>query len=168
MSAYDDNPAPLLLAMYRRILSAGAIAPDLLNPALAVDIAGFRRYRGDWIGAVVTPWFLRLFVLPGGGELWRDVAPGERLQLEFPAGQLEFVAEAAPGAEVPACLYCPLLPSVSELASQDAALEIAMAAFTTLFSPLAAVADEAAAPAAGEPAAPVDRRGFFRRLAGRT
>ena len=105
MNAYNDNPAPLLLAMYRRLADAGEIAPDLCNPALAVDIAGFRRYRGDWIGAVVTPWFLRLFLLPGGGELWRDVPPGERLLLEFPARQLEFVAEATAGAEVPSSLY---------------------------------------------------------------
>ena len=167
MTAYADNPAPLLLAIYRRLAEACEIAPDLRNPALAVDIAGFRRYRGDWIGAVVTPWFLRLFVLPGGGELWREVAPGERLLLDFPAGQLAFVGEATPGGEVPAALYCPLLPSVSALASQEAALEFAMTAFTTLFSPpapepTAAVADERPAPP------PVtDRRGFFRRLAGR-
>lgn len=166
MNAYNDNPAPLLLAMYRRLADAGELAPDLCNPALAVDIAGFRRYRGDWIGAVVSPWFLRLFVLPGGGELWRDLPPGERLLLEFPAGQLEFVAEATPGAEVPTCLYCPLLESVAPIASQDAALELAMNAFTTLFSPPApaepALTDERPAPP------PVtDRRGFFRRLAGR-
>lgn len=172
MTAYDDNPAPLLLAMYRRLAATGEIAPARRNPALAVDIAGFRRYRGDWIGAVVTPWFLRLLVLPGGGELWREVAPGERLLLEFPAGQLAFVGEATAGAEVPACLYCPLLPSVSELASQDAALEIAMAAFTTLFSPAPPIsaADAPAAAESGEHPEPpplTDRRGFFRRLAGR-
>ena len=168
MTAYDDNPAPLLLAMYRRLADAGEVAPECVNPALAVDIAGFRRYRGDWIGAVVTPWFLRLFVLPGGGELWRAVAPGERLLLEFPAGQLEFVADATPGAEVPACLYCPLLESVSPIASQEAALELAMSAFTTLFSPPPAAASAAATTAERpDPPPATDRRGFFRRLAGR-
>ena len=167
MNAYNDNPAPLLLAMYRRLADAGEIAPDLCNPALAVDIAGFRRYRGDWIGAVVTPWFLRVFVLPGGGELWRDIPPGERLPLEFPAGQLEFVAEATPGAEVPSSLYCPLLESVAPLASQEAALELAMNAFTTLFSPPMPAEPAVTADERPQPPPVTDRRGFFRRLAGR-
>ena len=168
MTAYNDNPAPLLLAMYRRLAGTGEAGREPWNPALAVDIAGFRRYRGDWVGAVVTPWFLRLFVLPGGGELWRAVAPGERLLLEFPAGQLEFVADATPGAEVPACLYCPLVDSVAGISAQDAALELAMAAIATLFSPPPAAASAAATTAERpDPPPATDRRGFFRRLAGR-
>jgi [NiFe] hydrogenase assembly HybE family chaperone len=177
-TAWADNPAPQLLAMYRRIERAGVPGLDRHNPNLAVDIAGFRRYRGDWIGAVVTPSFIRLFVLPGGGELWCDLAAGERLQVDFPAGELELIADCLPGAEVPAFLYCPLLASVADVATQEAALELAMAAIATLFSPPVLLANEsdagasqegletAAGGAAGTPPV-IDRRAFFRRLARR-
>jgi [NiFe] hydrogenase assembly HybE family chaperone len=175
---WESNPAPQLLAMYRRIERAGMPGLDCHNRNLAVDIAGFRRYRGDWIGAIVTPWFIRLFILPGGGELWRDLTAGERLPVDFPAGELEFIADYTPGAEVPAFLYCPVLASVADVVAQEAALDVAMAAIATLFSPPAPLANQSGAGAsdqaaetaavkpAGEPPV-IDRRAFFRRLARR-
>ena len=165
---YQDNPAPLLLAMYRRIGQEAMPENVPINPALSVDIAGFRRYRGDWLGAVLTPWFIRIFLLPGGGELWRDLAAGEKLRVEFPAGDLEFIAEHDPNAEVPARFYCPVFAAVEGIATQEAALSLAMEAFNSLFSPTSP-ATLTTAPEANTATErpPVDRRGFLRRLVGR-
>lgn len=176
---HADNPAPLVLAMYRRIWEATMRDLDFVNHALDVDIAGFRRYRGDWVGAVITPWFVNLYVLPGGGELWRDLGAGERAKLPFPVGELEFIADYDPTAEIPAALYCPLLAPVTALKSQAEAVQMALDALETLFSPAVAAPVE---PAASVPPSPVTetslpattaessvppRRAFLRRLAGR-
>ncbi|HEX5803269.1 MAG TPA: [NiFe]-hydrogenase assembly chaperone HybE [Azospira sp.] len=176
---HADNPAPQVLAMYRRIWETRMRDLDFVNRALEVDIAGFRRHRGDWVGAVITPWFVNLYVLPGGGELWHDLGAGERVKLPFPVGELEFIADYDPTAEIPAALYCPLLAPVTALKSQDEALRMAMDALETLFTPTVALPAEPAAPAAPEAVsdaqAPSDpaassvpsRRAFLRRLAGR-
>lgn len=172
---YQDNPAPLLLAMYRRLAQEPMQGNGVKNPVLSVDIAGFRRYRGDWLGAVVTPWFVRLFLLPGGGELWRELAQeqesnataDERLRVEFPAGDLEFLAEHDPSAEVPAFFWCPVFASVERIASQEEALTLAMATFNSLFNP-PPPAEQVDSPDLAESSkGPVDRRGFLRRLVGR-
>lgn len=174
---HADNPAPQVLAMYRRIWETTMRDLDFVNRALEVDIAGFRRHRGDWVGAVITPWFVNLCVLPGGGELWQDLGAGERVKLPFPVGELEFIADYDPGAEIPAALHCPLLAPVTALQSQDVALRMAMDALETLFTPAAASVE---APPSAMPAASSDvlppapspdpsvppRRAFLRRLAG--
>jgi [NiFe] hydrogenase assembly HybE family chaperone len=168
--AFTDNPAPQLLTMYRRLMQVASQFGEHANPALGVDIAGFRRYRGDWVGAIITPWFIRLIVLPGGGNLWRALPAGDKLRLEFPAGDLEVIADPLPDSKLPVSLYCPLTYSVKEIVSQEAAQEIAMAAINTLFSPPAQhpVAIAPANPLQAPDTAPptVDRRGFFRRLGG--
>jgi hypothetical protein len=76
---------------------------------------------GDWVGAVITPWFINLFILPGGGNLWSDRRSGERCQITFPIGPLEFIADDDPSAVVPAYQYCPLFAPPSQFASQAAA-----------------------------------------------
>jgi len=158
-AVHTDNPAPRVLARYRRWQATLASG----HPGLSVDIAGFRRYRGDWIGAVVTPWFVHLLLLPGGGELWRDLPADSTLRVGFPAGDLELLGERSDDPDLPATFFATILAPVDELANQDAALRTAMDALNLLFEP----------PLAGSPAhsitdrPPIDRRGFFRRLAGR-
>jgi len=176
---HADNPAPKILAMYRRIWETTMRDLDFVNHALEVDIAGFRRHRGDWVGAVITPWFVNLYVVPGGGELWCDLGAGERVKLPFPVGELEFIADYDPAAEIPAALYCPLLAPVSALKSQDEALRMAMDALETLFTPAAepvaaahasasvAAADAPTAAAVATDTSVPPRRAFLRRLAGR-
>lgn len=173
--ALAENPAPLLLAMYRRIWETSMRDLPFVNPALAVDVVGFRRFRGDWVGVVITPWFLNLFLLPGGGELWSDRPAGERGKVAFPVGELEFIADNDAGAEIPAHQYCPLFAPVTQFATQAAAEGAALAALEALFAPPPvaetppASAPPASAPPASAPpaAAPgVSRRAFFRRLVG--
>jgi len=156
---HTDNPAPRVLARYRRwqeTLASG-------HPGLSVDIAGFRRYRGDWIGAVVTPWFIHLLLLPGGGELWRELPADSPLRVGFPAADLELISERSDDPDLPASFFATILAPVDELADQDAALRTAMDALHLLFEP--PPPDTPASSTTDRP--PVDRRGFFRRLAGR-
>lgn len=122
---------------------------------------------GDWVGGVITPWFVNLFVVPGGGDLWSDRPAGERCRIVFPIGPLEFIADCDPSAEVPAYQYCPLFAPPGQFASQAAARAGAMAALDAMFGiPAPAVQGSAPLPAASQLSVPA-RRSFLRRVARR-
>lgn len=168
---YAENPAPQLEAMYRRVWETSMHDMPFVNNALSVAAIGFRRHEGDWVGAMITPWFLNLFILPGGGELWSDLASGERVKISFPVGTLEFIADYDPDGDIPAYQYCPLFAPVSQFASHEAAVSTAEEALAALFTaPEPAVAEAPVAEAAlseeGRTAIPA-RRAFLRGLAGR-
>lgn len=105
-----------------------------------------------------------LFLLPGGGNLWSDLASGERCHINFPIGPLEFIADYNVAAEVPAYQYCPLFAPPGQIVSQTAARAAATAALDALFhSPCA----EDPKPRSSDDAAPPPRRAFFRGIAKR-
>ena len=171
---HAEDPSATLEAHYRRVWDTSMHDMPFVNPALSVAAIGFRRHEGDWVGAVLTPWFLNLFVLPGGGTLWTDLASGDRVRIAFPVGELEFIADYDPGSTLPACQYCPLFAPVSQFVTQEAAVAAAEAALTALFAAPVVDAAEAAVPEkppvsqsanSGSDDVPA-RRAFFRRVAG--
>lgn len=168
-SPIADDPTPRLEAMYRRIWETSMHDMPWVNRALSVEVVGFRRWQGDWVGAVITPWFLNLFVLPGGGQLWSDRPSGERCNIALPAGELEFIADDDVSAEIPAYQYCALITQVSQFVTQEEARAAAEGALVALFSvpsepevvtppPVAVTSPEQPDPS---------RRAFFRRVARR-
>lgn len=158
-----DDPSAWLEAHYRRLATERAPDSAVVNPALQVAAIGFRRIAGDWLGVMVTPWFLNLFLLSGGGTLWGDIPAGQRRYLNLPCGTLQFVAEDDP--EIGPTQFCPLIAPATAIADMATARQVAADA-------LAAVFGEAGATSAGEPPASIERkdvsrRGFLRALAGR-
>lgn len=187
-----DNPEQRLEAMYLQIWATNMRDLPFVNSALSVEAVGFRRWQpastdhsdtdtaaltgaggaaspceqsGDWVGAVITPWFINLFVLPGGGNLWSDRPPGQRCHILFPIGPLEFIADHDPTAIVPAYQYCPLFAPPSQFASQAAARAAASAALEAmLMAPT--VADPRPGSGGTSPPKPDSaRRAFLRRFA---
>ncbi|RDE49283.1 MAG: [NiFe]-hydrogenase assembly, chaperone, HybE [Candidatus Accumulibacter meliphilus] len=125
---------------------------------------------GDWVGAVITPWFINLFILPGGGDLWSDRPSGERCHIVFPIGPLEFIADDDASAEVPAYQYCPLFAPPGQFGSQAAARAGAMAALNAMFATPVdqrSTSTAATAATAAPELLPPARRRFFRRVTGR-
>lgn len=166
-SIYTDNPSEHLVRHYRQVWQSGMQGMPFLNPHLDVAAIGFQQYRGDWVGAVITPWFLNLFILPGGGELWRDHASGDRVRISFPVGELEFIADLDPGSTLEACLYCPLVAPVNQFPDQQSAQDAAEAALQALLSPPPTAAPDAAEKGPQHAANPPPaRRAFFKRLTG--
>jgi len=159
----DDDPSAFLAAHYTKVWQERMRELPFINPALSVDTIGFIRHDGDWLGVVVTPWFLNLFLLNGGGHLWGDIPAGERRYLNLPCGTLQFIADDDP--EIGPYQYCPLIAPVDHLPDMASARQAAVDAMQALISqPPPPLAEPATPP---EPPAPVSRRGFFRRLAGK-
>lgn len=157
---------------YRNVWETRMADMPFVNPALSVAVVGFTRHRGDWLGVVVTPWFLNLFLISGGGELWGDIPAGERRYLELPCGTLQFIADDDP--DLGPYQYCPLIAPVSNVPDQATALKAAQDAMAAIFTPPpqpAETARESAAIETSESSQPANpppaRRAFFRRLAGK-
>ena len=178
--SYEHNPVPVIEAMYRRVWETSMHDMPFVNNALAVEAVGFTRHEGDWVGAVITPWSINLFLLPGGGSLWVDAASGDRVKVAFPVGTLEFIADYDPGGDIPAYQYCTLFAPVSQFTVHEAAVGAAEAALEALFT--AAPSPEDEAPLAMQNSVPntspaeipdqsvepiSTRRAFFKGLVGR-
>jgi [NiFe] hydrogenase assembly HybE family chaperone len=171
-----DDPSALLTRFYDRVWREQMHDLPFVNPALSVEAIGFQRYEGDWVGAMVTPWFLNIFLIPGGGTLWRDMPSGEQRTVAFPVGELDFIADNNPNPEAPitAYQYCPLMHPVQHLPDQATARQAARDAMAALMRPPpvpespaeAAVPEAAPAPAPAEPKPA--RRAFLRGIVGRS
>lgn len=161
--ARRDDPSAFLEAHYRQLWATQRDALPSPNESLQVAAIGFSRVDGDWLGVMVTPWFLNLMLLPGGGNLWGDIPAGQRRYLELACGTVQFIADD--DSELGPYQYCPLIAPVSAVADMATARQAALDAMATVATPPAPSVVEAM-PA--EPAQRnVSRRGFLRALTGR-
>jgi [NiFe] hydrogenase assembly HybE family chaperone len=140
-----------------------------VNQALGVELVGLHRWRGLWLGVLITPWFMNLILLPGDGgganddsppARWPAVRTGDYARFVFPAGVLSFLAGHE--GEAGDYLACSLFSPMFEFADHEAARQTAEACLAALFDTAASAepADEAQDGAAA-PAA-VSKRDFLR------
>jgi [NiFe] hydrogenase assembly HybE family chaperone len=164
-----DDPSALLVCFYDRVWREQMQDLPFVNPALSVEAIGFVRHEGDWIGAMVTPWFLNLLLLPGGGRLWADLPSGEQRCVSFPVGSLDFIADNNPNPDAPitAYQYCPLMHPVQHLPDQATARQAALDALAALMQPPSVPRQEALADAPPKDEPAPGRRAFLRGIAGK-
>lgn len=105
----------------------------IVNQALAVKTVGFRAWNGCWLGALVTPWFMNLVLLPGSDEDWSDMTSGARELIEFPSGTYEFVHMVRKG--LGPYKACSLFSPMFEFTTMLQATETAGAALAAIFDP---------------------------------
>lgn len=160
----EENPTAFLEAHYRHVWQTRRPDFPTVNVALAVELVGFARYEGDWLGVVITPWFLNLVLISGGGQLWGDIPAGERRYLNLPCGTMPFIADDDP--EIGSYQYCPLIASVDQLPNMATARLVAADAMATVFGAPQSREEKPPSPVAEEKPE-VSRRGFLRRLAGK-
>ncbi len=160
----DEDPTAFLEAHYRQVWQTRMHDLPFVNAALSVEAVGFASCQGDWLGVVITPWFLNLLLISGGGQLWGDIPAGERRYLNLPCGTLQFIADDDP--DIGPYQYCPLIAPVSGLADMAQARQAADDALKTILGQTVNAPQPTAAPGTEEKP-PVSRRAFFRRLAGK-
>ncbi len=154
---WPEDPSDALERHFARVARERMAGLDFLNPRVEVSVAECRRVAGDWLAALVTPWSIQLVLLPGGGSLWEDSAPGLRRRVRLPAGELVFIGDAGEAA-LPAYQYCPLVAPLDAALDTAAACAIASDALAAALT--AAVPTTAPSPAEGPPSP--SRRAFLR------
>ncbi|TAN68619.1 MAG: [NiFe]-hydrogenase assembly, chaperone, HybE [Methylobacter sp.] len=104
----------------------------VVNAALSVQAVGFNRFGEDWLGILITPWFMNLMLLPGPDSHWRTQPPGSKIDKRFPYGAFEFTL----GSELQLGIYalCSLFSPMLQFENQAAALAAAEAALQGLLA----------------------------------
>lgn len=129
----------------------------MLNPALSVEAVGFRPWSEHWLGILITPWFMNLWLMPRVASRWQPTAERQTRHYVFPAGVFEFIGGADPAlGDYQACsLFSPMF----EFEAQAAARETALAALDALFD---VGSRETTVPTRAEPVPPpVSKRAFL-------
>jgi len=156
-----------LHAAFERVHRERMTGLPFVNDALRVEAVGLRRWRGLWIGVLLTPWCMNLMLLPGAGAAgdddeavpWPRLVTGEYARFAFPAGEMSFLGGRE--AEAGDYLSCSLFSPMFEFADHETARQTAAACLMALFDP-AAAADPPGEPRADAAPAPVSKRDFLR------
>lgn len=163
--AARPDPSPLIERVFRGIEAERMRGLPFINPALAVEAVGFRRWDGRWLGVLITPWFMNLMLLPDAPAAWRSVRHGEYAGYTLPSGVYEFLSAHEPA--LGDYQSCSLFSPMFEFADQAGARATALAVLQALFDPAARAGLQGpgtapAGPLADESAAPVSKRDFLR------
>jgi [NiFe] hydrogenase assembly HybE family chaperone len=137
-----DHPGERLQAVFGRIATTRMAGVPLVNPALAVEAIGFRRWQlgaacaevGDgplWLGILLTPWFMNLLLLPAAVDALPAVPPGGSVPIALPGGTLPFLAGSEDG--IGDYRMCSLFSPLQQFADQDGARATAVEMLRLLF-----------------------------------
>lgn len=105
----------------------------LLNPALSVKALGFQRVNDDWLGALITPWFMNLLLLPAAKADWCDLPIGSQFERAFPYGVFTFTV--AHEVQLGTYAQCSLFSPMFQFQDQNAAITAARSALHALLAP---------------------------------
>jgi [NiFe] hydrogenase assembly HybE family chaperone len=104
----------------------------VVNAELSVQAIGFNRYNEDWLGILITPWFMNLMLLPDSHSAWRGQQPGTKIEKHFPYGVFEFTLGSE--TQLGAYALCSLFSPMFQFENQAAALTAAQAALQVLLA----------------------------------
>lgn len=159
----NRTPASLtaeLEATFERIRVERMADVPILNAALTVEAVGFvPRGEDEFVGVLITPWFMNLMLVPADPDRPVNESPGEKSLCSFPAGEFEFIAGFEEG--FGSFRMCSLFSPMFDFADHEAASQTAAAVLTGMMSP-----EEDASEAAPAASRSISRRDLFRQLAG--
>jgi [NiFe] hydrogenase assembly HybE family chaperone len=85
-----DDRIAALVDRFRRIGEANMKGLPIYNDQIEVEAVGFQPFGEGFIGALITPWFLNLILLPPEPRPWEPARIGAKFQVDLPGGQLPF------------------------------------------------------------------------------
>lgn len=123
---------------FQRIETERMAGIPILNRALRVEAVGLRRYADDWLGILVTPWFISAMLLPASAasEAGTEAADHQRAAVgsksvaRFPAGRFEMIHGRED--DLGPFSMCSLFSPVLEFADHASAVIAAEAALAAL------------------------------------
>jgi [NiFe] hydrogenase assembly HybE family chaperone len=122
----------------------------IYNHKLKVEAVNFQRLNDkEWLGVLITPWFMDLMIIPEVPEPWDIDATGKRVSRALPAKTYQFIqgGDEVLGSYLTCSLYSPMDAFDYQELAQSAALSALHTALT---------------PPEPPPPAEYDRREFLR------
>jgi [NiFe] hydrogenase assembly HybE family chaperone len=104
----------------------------IVNVALSVQAVGFNRFGENWLGILITPWFMNLLLLPSFDSNWNEQQAGTKIDIHFPYGTFEFTLGRE--AQLGTYALCSLFSPMFQFENQAAALTSAQAALQGLLA----------------------------------
>ncbi len=104
----------------------------LVNKALHVEAVGFRPHEGQFLGVLISPWFMNLVLLPDGQD-WSALVPGAKEVVEFPSGAYEFLHNTRE--MTGPYKACSLFSPMAQFTRQQDAVDVALAVMEAIFDP---------------------------------
>ncbi len=144
---HQDSPGDAVEKAYFRIQREQMADVPILNHALSVEAVDFQRWRGHWLGVVVTPWCMSVLRVPGSEADWQSTGDNQRRFVRFPAGDFAFLGSAAD--ELGEYQSCSLISPMGQFANQSEAVMTARASLVALLTD-PALAKNAAVPSPPE------------------
>jgi [NiFe] hydrogenase assembly HybE family chaperone len=117
---------------FNEILANRMCDLPVVNAELSVQAIGFNRYNEDWLGILITPWFMNLMLLPGSNNTWGEQQHGSKIEKHFPYGTFEFTLGSE--TQLGAYALCSLFSPMFQFENQAAALTAAQAALQGLLA----------------------------------
>ncbi|MDR1529921.1 MAG: [NiFe]-hydrogenase assembly chaperone HybE [Burkholderiales bacterium] len=155
------DPSPKLCEAFKRIEQTRMQGLSFLNPNIHVEAVGFRPWDVFWLGIMLTPWTMNLFLTPREKEKWIKVGRGERLQYNFPAGAYDFIV--ARDDMIGDYMMCSLFSPVQQFGDHEAARLTAEYVLEALFkSDAPATTDDRPLTLQEKMEAPLSKRDFLR------
>ncbi|RKZ35521.1 MAG: hypothetical protein DRQ37_06175, partial [Gammaproteobacteria bacterium] len=163
---FAENPAPVLETAFEDIYQQRMTDLPVVNTSLSVAAVGFERWEGMWLGALLTPWFLNLILLPQSADDWSTLPQGKKRKLKLPSGNYAFTGGYEES--IGNYLFCSLASPMHSFPDHAAALKTAHEVMELLLQPTAEDEDgneldpdsKTVEPFEGKPT--VSRRGFLR------
>jgi len=166
-----ERPCPdaTLEATFGHIAQQRMAGVPILNPALSVEAVGFRPWAEHWLGVVITPWFMNLWLMPRVVARWQPIAVGATRHHVFPAGVFEFIGghEATIGDYQACSLFSPMFDFDNHAGAHDTAVAALAALFDAAHREAGETGQVATLPLSTQPAAtapgarPLSKRDFL-------
>ena len=120
-----------LVGRYRAVYRDRFGDLPIINSRLDVEAVGFRRLDEHALGALITPWFINLVLLPGT-DRWQDRVQGSIAAVVLPGGTLDFTVSHDD--KLGTILSAALFGTVADFPSQDMARDVARETLRLLFA----------------------------------
>ncbi len=120
----------LLESTFENILLHKMQDIPILNNKLKVQAVGFTCWQGYDFGALITPWFMNLILLPQDSKIIEFTTIGEIKNIKFPSGYYDFIVnvENNIGKYLSCSLFSPMFEfedqAAAELTAINALIEI--------------------------------------------
>ena len=128
----SEQIAGVLEATFNEIMNTRMLEMPLLNTVLSVQAINFMRVNEDWLGVLVTPWFMNLLLLPETETIWREFCPGTKIEKHFPYGLFEFTLGCE--AQIGKYAQCSLFSPMFQFETQTAAVAAAQSALNGILA----------------------------------